>query len=78
MKWIELNIKCRNNSDKVAELIEMGIEAEETLEFRPLYINTDYIAGIYPNTDDGCFMFVNGDELVVRESYAEVKKLISV
>ena len=68
MKWIELNIKCRNNSDKVAELIEMGIEAEETLEFRPLYINTD----------DGCFMFVNGDELVVRESYAEVKKLISV
>jgi len=78
MKWIELNIKCHNDSDKIAELRELGIETESETEFRPLTINIDSICGFYPNTENGCFIFIaNGDELTVKEDYEYLKALTS-
>jgi len=77
MKWIELNIKCYNNDERTAELRDMGIDTPDKTEYRTLLINVDHIIGFYPNTENGCFVFVvNGDELTVMEGYDELSSII--
>ena len=73
MKFIELHIKCHNDSDRTAELREMGIDTPSETEYRKLTLRAEHIVGFYPNTEDGCFVFVaNGDELTVKESYQQL------
>ena len=81
MKFIELTIKCNNESDKVAKMRDLDIpiseeDAKGITEYRPLYIRTELIDGFYPDTDGGCFVFIGGMEITIGESYAEVKKLV--
>jgi hypothetical protein len=77
---IELHILCRNENADVAKLRDLDLPTdhlEDVLEFRPLRVNVDHIVGFYPNTEGGCFIFItNGDELTVKESYAELVKLV--
>lgn len=73
MKWIDLHIKCNNETRETEEMREMGIDTPHQYDYRPVKLKIDAICGIYPNTEDGCFVFiVNGDELSVRESFDEV------
>ena len=77
MKWIELHIKCKNDPENIEVLREMGVEVEEKTEFRPLYLNIEAVDALYPNQEGGCFLFVGGDELTVREGYNKVKDMIT-
>jgi len=79
MKFIELNIKCNNESDKVTKMRELDIpvsDDEMEYDYRPLYIRAELINGFYPNTEGGCFVLFEGMELTVSESYNEIKKLV--
>ena len=77
MNFIELHIKCLNDSDDAVDLREMGLDTPVKTEFRPLSINPNHIIGFYPDKEGGCFIFVvNGDELTVSESYKELNRLI--
>jgi len=77
MKWIDLHIKCHNDSDKVAEMREMGIDTPPQYDYRPLRLRAEHICGYYPNLDGGSFVFiVNGDELSVKESCGYIEKHI--
>lgn len=77
MNFIELHIKCHNDDERTAELREMGIDTPSKMEFRPLYLRVEHIIGFYPNTDGTCLVFVvNGDELIVEESYEDVENIL--
>jgi len=79
MKWIELNIKCNNESDRVAKMRELDIPIDDepdTMEYRPFMLQSRLVDGFYPDTEGGCFVFWSGMELTVKENYNTLCKLI--
>jgi hypothetical protein len=75
--FIELHIKCNNETDKDDELRDLGLDVPSKTEYRPLTIRHELIDGFYPDKDGGCFMFFAGAELTIEESYKQVKTMIN-
>ena len=74
--FIELHIKCFNETDKDDELRDLGLEIPNKTEYRPLRIRPELIDGFYPTPTGGCFIMVPNGDLTVKESFAQLEKLL--
>ena len=74
--FIELHIKCHNETDKDDELRDLGLEIPPVTEYRPFRIRPELIDGFYPTPDVGCFIMIPNGELTVKETFAQLEKLL--
>ena len=78
MKFIELHMKCKVESDSGPDWESMGVDEANIpikTEFRPIRVRPELIDLFYPNTDGGCFVLIAGMELTMRESYKELRSI---
>ena len=74
---ILLHIKCKNESEETQAMRDMGLETSEVIDYRPFRIKWELIDGFYPDTVGGCFIFVCGDQLCVKESFEELNEILT-
>ncbi|GAG31098.1 unnamed protein product [marine sediment metagenome] len=75
--WIELHVKCLNETEDNERLREMGVPSKGSeTEYRRLCIRPEQIEGYYENADGGCFLVAMGAEYSVQESYDELFSFI--